>query len=777
MFKKWFNRFKSPNKSGSGSVQSLDSERFAKIYELELSNMEGAPSYTLTHQITIGSEIGNIVVADPSVSPRHATFVLQQEVISLIDHSSMAGTYINGKKINSGKYVILEETDVVACGDLEVRIKVRHEAFPEESETDSPPEEMPDYKPAMPAGDLQLDDIQSPQLTSKPQKETPPPAEKKVMTFKVQSTSNSTASPEAKKKKKFKLKLTSYHAANSLVRILAIIGDVLFSIVLIEVMWTFDSFRGFLEYVPSLFFELIGMDQETLWSLVTTDVPEIKPLVDEALVIANQIVPVGPLFMTFIIVRLISTFVLGVSISEFMVGMRAVGNGVWNRIGGVLRVLLGIITGPFLIFDLPSVMSRRTFKEFMTFTNTDAYSKMMTFVGSLIWFPLLAVLFLVSPMIRGLEIVEPIDVTTKIDKRVKVADQSPPPAGAEVAQPTSTPTVMDGSKYYGFDYTYNPLDVSVIPFFKFQGGNNKLKYQTGTTFYLKELQSPVNFQIYKTFDLKELLAMALRGNFLLFSKYPELYNYSHEVTDKSFLKGQTPESQERFANEFINFTKLSFGISADNIVETVQTQTFMIKGLVDFKEALIGLFEYKDFNKLDLVQIGNTIFFRANYLGNAPFDLIIPLTKGPGRIYKVSFGKRQGLKDSSNKYYKYIMEKSNWLSPIYPLPSDKMTAMEAAEFFGTLDVKQKKVDRNRALALYGYYYELSTDVLKRADMNEYGILKKSIEDVAEIFTKLLSGVRPPETAESDKQILKNFNDLKSAIDSRNFVFFGLEQNI
>src|SRR5690606_27270404 len=77
----------------------------------------------------------------------------------------------------------------------------------------------------------------------------------------------------------------------------------------------------------------------------------------------------APLFLLFILFRFISTLILGVSVSELCLSLRSKGNVIWTRIGGALRVLIGAITGPFLVFDAPAVISRRTFKEVLSFTH------------------------------------------------------------------------------------------------------------------------------------------------------------------------------------------------------------------------------------------------------------------------------------------------------------------------------------------------------------------------------------------------------------------------
>lgn len=60
MFSKLFGQKEVPAFNGNLEITPKpDGFRWIKVFDLELSNMEGLPTYTLRHQLTIGSEIGN----------------------------------------------------------------------------------------------------------------------------------------------------------------------------------------------------------------------------------------------------------------------------------------------------------------------------------------------------------------------------------------------------------------------------------------------------------------------------------------------------------------------------------------------------------------------------------------------------------------------------------------------------------------------------------------------------------------------------------------------
>jgi pSer/pThr/pTyr-binding forkhead associated (FHA) protein len=72
--------------------------------------------------MTIGREAGNaLVLADPSVSHRHATMRLEGDWWRVYDAGSRNGTYVNGERVGAGGYSLLHD-DVVTVGRTEIRL-------------------------------------------------------------------------------------------------------------------------------------------------------------------------------------------------------------------------------------------------------------------------------------------------------------------------------------------------------------------------------------------------------------------------------------------------------------------------------------------------------------------------------------------------------------------------------------------------------------------------------------------------------------------------------
>jgi hypothetical protein len=720
---KLFKRKSLPENDGELAQMVAPGLTYRKAFELQLNNMEDTPVYELTHQLSIGSEIGNIVVADPSISPRHATFILQQEVVSVIDHGSVGGTLVNGTKIPAGKYIILEETDAIHLGDLELKLVVKNIS-----------EEMEEI-PEIPEEEEETKVIATPVVPASTKKSP------KVMMLQA---------PE--------------YATNSLVRLLAVICDFLLAYSLLVILHPFDEVRSFLEFIPSFLLSLVEADWKGIWEAFTADYAFVGAMFEDAVKFFSNTLHPGPLVVMFLLVRLTSTLIFGVSISELFLGVGSKGNILWKRIGGGLRVLVGIITGPFLVFDIPAVISRRTFKEFLTFTHTFVNSKFWTILGAIVLLPTLLALALISPMIQGFELPRTIAINEKIEQRLKVRT-APTEATAAV------PLVTDASSALNLELNYNPAEVTIIPQFKFQGVRNKIALKNGLQFYQKDLLSTVGFEVYKTFDMSELLGIGMRGNVFLYDKFPQIYNfvYSAEDSNPAFKKTENQVTQLAFANEMIEFVKMSFSLDAENALERMQTDTLLIKGLIDFKSSFLSLIEYKDFDRVGFIKIGNMVFMKISFMKQKPFDLLMPLMKGEGRLFKVNFPSKENLEAVASKFYKYNLEKSNWTPELKGQTSEVMTALQVLDLFST--PKLKTIPQDKAQALYGYYFETSSAVISLGDPILVEVWKNDVKSLI----KLLEAMPAASEDETIQKLQQNFKDLLDALETKNMDYFGVSQ--
>lgn len=752
MLSKLFKRKSVPTKEGTSEPSRFEKQQYIKVFELVLSNMEDSPVYALKNQLTVGSEIGNIIISDPSVSPRHATFILQQDVVSVMDHGSVAGTSVNGNKIPAGKYVILEENDVVNVGDLEIKLKVGTASVPIE--------EIPYEEPAEEAKE---------EAQSKEESKPKP------------SISSLTASPKEKgfnkeeilkkaKKNKTQVSLAGRtYSANAVVRVLAVICDLLLSYSIIIVFLPFDEFRHFLEFIPEMLLSLIPPEANEITNDLLKDYGFVTEMLKDLYSFFSSTFHFGPLLIVFILNRLVTTLFFGASISEVMLGMRKSGNGIWARVGGVLRVIIGVFTGPFLIFDLPAVVSRRTFKEIITFTNLQVPSKFISILGILFYLPLVLAFLVVAPLVEGLEPPEPVIISDRIEQRVRVK-KTESEATTEVAAPVS-----DFSDALNMELTYSPDEVHVFTGFKFLGASNKVNLKTSLIFYQRDLQREVEWEVFKTFDFKELLGVGMKGNVFLYDKYPEIYNYVYQSddTNPAFKKTKNDKAETVFANQFIEFTKNAFSLSLENTLDIMQEQTPVLKSFIDYKASFFSLIEYKDYSEIGFQKIGNAIFMRISYQKQKPFDLLIPLIRGQGKIYKVSFGTKENSGSVISKFYKFNLVKTNWFPGAAPERGETFSALQVYDLFSKDSFKKQLMTAAGSQSFYGYYYETSAAILKTNDSVELDIWKNNVRNTIKLIETLPAPVLQEGEEDFRAKLIQNFRDLSDALENNNTDYFGI----
>ncbi len=739
MLKNLFRKKSLPQEDGNSGSPSAQGRR-VKRFDIILQNLEGSPEYELKHKLVIGREVGDIVINDPSISPRHASFTLQDDVVSVIDHGSQRGTFINGRKIPVGKFIIVETGDSIKLGDLDLKIQAGSKIL---DESDIPESPFPKTSTTIIA---------------------PPPVPKATPT-----PLSSGRKPDMKKRAKGKKKqfsFTTYRSANAFLRVLALLGDFFLAYILLILLLPFDDFKAILDIIPRFLSEFLPIPMEEVGELLKRDFQLPVETVVEVFDFLNSYLEIYPLVVMYAFVRLISTFILGISFSQFMFGIRGGMNKIWARIGGVLRVLVGFLTWPFLIFDLPALISRRTFKEVITFTHLYNSSKIASAFGIVFYPILLLVAFIFAPLFQGFEISEPVLINEKIVERVTTEGEAIP---AE--------KIRSGfSQFFQLALAYPADEFSLIPRFTFVGDGAKTKMEPSLSiFEKKNLKTFVNLSLVKNFDLAALIELALRGNPFLQNRFPTLYEYAYTSasTIDAVVKPQDEQREIKFEKELMELILLSFKLSLENSLDVIQGETPILAGLVHFRASLLGLLDGRAYTDGGFIKIGDTVFLKF-VTDKISEDYLFPL-RPKGRLYQVKFEGQspQVVNNLKNKIYKFALFRSDWGSSRRPTRGETLNALEVIDAF-TVDYRENKFAMDLAQALYGYYYERSGEVLGEDIPEEKQIWLNSLTSVIQIL-ETMDASTSPETEEARSKLLNNFRDLKTAFESGNSSFFGVSK--
>lgn len=703
-----------PQNNGESMKSSVAKNNYIKTFEIVLENMEGRPKYPLAHQLTIGKEVGNIVLADESLASKHATFVLQDNVVSIVDHNTLNGTYINDQRIQSGRFIILDESDHIKLGDLEVTLKVGHmvqkvdEEFMEEIELDQEVKTLP-------------------------------------------------------KKEEKKLKLVSVsrsHSTNAVVRVLSLMADFLLAYTVTLILSPLPEYKDLTHHLPQVIESVLGVMQiETLISMAQMDFSSFVLVVKDVYENVLGEFDLIPLVATFISLRLVGILLFGVSFSELFLGTRAQGHVLWKRVGGVLREFLSYFMLPFFFLtDLPCLFSRRTLKEVLTNTQLIYPSKLIGFLSTIVYFPLLVGLFLLSPLVKGLSLPEPIFISEKIEKRPKLQDVA------------DTAALMrhEMSENLGLNIDYDERKLFLYPTVEIN--KEKRKFKSALYFYDKELNRQVRFEILKKFNSKRILQTAMHANMQLMNRFPRLYEFAFSIPEQNPFKNVDAKKYGEFSLQYIELMKLAFELHLDNAQMVFENETFLLEGLLNFKEDFIKNLERDDFQKLSFIQLGDFIFFKASYVAKEPFDLLIPLFPQNGVIYKITFDQQKDLKDLSARFYFNYLDKVDWFSRERMLMGESLTTLQFFDFFHNMKFKNWAWDEKGMQALYQTHYNLSIEVLK----NNQDYLRQNFIKTLKSFKLLIDQTLPtPMDTEASLKFKQNMSDLMIAVEAKDYSFFQL----
>lgn len=832
MFGKWFKKKTLPTNVGKSEPSRTQKSHRPKIYELELSNMEDSPVYSLSHQISIGSEMGNIVIADPSISPKHATFFVQDEVVFIMDHGSVSGTFIKGKKIDPGKKILLEDNDLITLGDLEVKLTSRRapvqiEELPElpTDITEATPQLNPETE-VKTNSDLKLNsreidklDSNAPSLVGLDLNENTGShniGEKEIQNKVEEKTNSKINPPEATSKKSFvpdyheptgshpslleklnnkknekKKKKNNFflskpvYSANAIMRVFAVILDLLVSYSILIIFSPFEVFNEILGFIPELLATELDIDWKALWVAFIEDYNFIQEIINDVTTLVPLSFNFISLLLVYVLLRFFSTIIFGVSLSEYFIGIRPTGNKIWSRIGGVIRVVVGIFTWPFIIFDIPAVVSRRTLKEFITFTNIHTPSVLKCIFSFIFYVPLVLGLTLISPMFEGLEPPAPIAVNEMIERKAapkKIeADSNFAESETTISEPEEI-KLKDSSNNLKLSLEYSPKMAQIIPKLSLRGVKQSAEVTSGIILYHRQEKIILEFEVFKRFDLKELLSIAFKGNIFLFEKYPQLHDYVYQPNglNPALRKKKDETQSEKFSKELVEFTRMSFSVSFENFTQIMEEKTPLIKGLIDYKNAFLKILDTKNLDQIQVVKIGNGRFFKISFDKQKPFDLLIPLNADGGKVFKLSFENKEDYLKKSHLFYKEIFSTADWINSI-PVTTniEVMSSLEIFDAWSTYNFTNSFLTSpEKAQKLYGHYFEASSLILQENNSHLLTIWKNQLSNILKLIS-LLPEPKVTNEEENPEQLKKklhqNFTDLLNAIENNDLNFFGASQ--
>lgn len=798
--KSLFKLFKLPLKGGKQETLVRENQALTR-YVLSFTNIEDSPTYELRDHFTLGSDLGDMVLEDCNLSPKHASFSLKDGVVTVMDYGSASGTFIDDHKIEAGKSVILNDGDIVVMGDVQVQLLVQESgidgiefdraASEDESQEDEASEsegseerteedsfEMEEASPSEEATKTQLKAMPLKSSEEEPKEKTRElildgqtnlnikPKELKEDGTVAKRIQAMRALKDSGKKPEKKILVAAGvdRSANTLPRMVGIIFDVLCVVIIWQIFSPYDDFRVAANILPEMFTEYFIPEWNNLVALsgeqATYDqiMSEIAPIAKDLM---EQFV-ISSILGILLVWRIVTSLLLGSSLGMWMAGIRSYGSFLSKRAGGAIREIIGAVTFPLLIFDLPALFSRRTFKEVITRTNLYTPSKGAVVISWLFFFPIVLAGLIVSPLFRGLEFNEQIVISDELSVRIK--------SKKEEGGPVAVTYQVYKSRWFGLQLELDVVKWIVVPRFSWSQTEKGSVLQPALVFH-HEQEAKFPLLLLKNFDWYALLNLPMSHNPFLQNSFPEIWAYvqSQRLKDVKNIQYRPTEVQKKkFEVELQELVSAAFKLDVENIFEHILVHGPLIKGLIEFRHELLSLLDGSLEGDWKFSLHGKTIVLVREVSGVKPYDLIVPLNQGRGRIFKVGYGSQK--------------EKRNLMKIMSEL-WDKVAWQEEAEGEGVqtpivIDIisrlaAQGEIDEASGEKLFEVYFDLASKVvaLPKEDGRNQSI-EQSLKSVVEILQRFQKIKAETLDVMLMEKLLNKLNEVKTNLENRNAPYFA-----
>jgi pSer/pThr/pTyr-binding forkhead associated (FHA) protein len=797
-------------KSGTSDPVSAISAQLT--YFIQFSNLEDNPLYELSSSLSIGSQAGDVVVDDPSLSPKHCTIFLNQDVISVLDHGSREGTFIKEHQIPAGRMVILADGDFIRIGELELdvvsqqvkpsplikadtpksgsapnldstqeivldpnaglsldldeeEIELTDEELSLDKGIDSVAEQADDSDPDFDkTADIQIpENFNEEPLDKKPglfsriftkkdknietQKDINEQSEaimddqqKRPGLFaRIFKKKNVAAKPVVTKlvkpiKKKINIQYddddTASTSANALSRSLAVLADSLlaYSLYLImgpmELSWQFYeditqlialNYTKFLQpHVDTHLAAYIAKVPQMIWELVKEGIPYL-----------------GVLYL-FLGIRVISTLILGRSFGQLLLGISAKGNIIWTRIGGVLREILAPILLPFIVLDIVVLFGKRSLKEALTFTKIQINSKLAFFGGLFLGLPIVVVIFLVSPLLKGGKLTPVIAFK---------------PLKSVEGKPLESPVSIISNYFRLKFFIDNKLPYTTYPGFELTVKNGKKTVYPVINFHSQTLGENLQLIKLKSFNLSALLKYAVQSDPLLEKKFPSIKKFVTDVGqgNKNFKKAKlSKKEQALFMKEISTYITAAFKLDFASLGDHAKVYGPFLKGYVDIRDELKRLSGLESVSEVLMKTIGSTPYlvlaeYQAGRKGKVKLSYF-PLNAGSAVVNQLVLSNAAKKNKEIENFESLVLANVEVLAEdVEKVTSSSKASIDSMEIFDFYFNNDSIVEREATLQhFYQLIYDNSAQAMRLGNAKLIDLLKFDTKKLIKVFGVLQS---------------------------------------
>jgi len=544
-------------------------------------------------------------------------------------------------------------------------------------------------------------------------------------------------------------------SANAFFRLLALVTDIIFFALIIEnipqkTMLLIEIDKG----IKFVLDKLVPLFKTHALKYVDLAYAKVPALVKIQETIVNAYQEEHFLYIQYLILligfQLVCTFLFGVSLGQFLFGIKAKGNFVLKRILGVFRVILNYLLLPFFVlFELPTLFSKRSFKEILSFTQLEMVSKLRVFLTLFLIFPLMGLGFIVAPLLENFTVPKAIIVESQDELKLeKVSTKF-----THYSQ--ALKLTVDRSN-----------TLSLLPKLKVVQVDGKKSVQMGFVGIIKENDKVESVEILRDvkLNLSKFFLNYTKLNPFVYLKYKTLLDVVHDASnDNPNFKSKSFPNQA-FATELIGVLKGAFSFSIDDpsqSIEFLKAHGPFFIAHMDVRNNLLNLVS-NPVTKIEISQVGSSfsllIYTQA---GKKNFLRIIPLNGNKVYSYKVQYESAQALE----RVLKFDYNSEN---------SQNLPSFSVAGFLDIISGDNEIESAQVFQQLYQSLYSFGMKSLSDQDEKSLALLQSSIRDTIELFENKLDSIKVKKSVKD--KLVQNLNDLLQAIVDKDNKFFGIENS-
>tara|TARA_Y100000590_G_scaffold470768_1_gene669779 strand:- start:845 stop:2479 length:1635 start_codon:yes stop_codon:yes gene_type:complete len=481
-------------------------------------------------------------------------------------------------------------------------------------------------------------------------------------------------------------------------------------------------------------------------------------------------------FGLYLAIRFYGSLVLGVSFSQWLLGLRAVGNSTWKRIGAGARVVLELFLGPLLIGEILLLFNRPSLKESLSHTRLSSTDGKFSLYAGLIWVPCLILFSTTSPLFKGLSLMQEI-VVNPVRENLNLKDQGS----------------FDGFTNYKsnrFKFrAFNSLGddrFMLLPNFEIvkEGSNKKIKPYLWL--YDHKTQKDAYIKIEERFSLLSLLENAKLGNPLFKKQYPILFDTLGQKREQ-FLKRKYEKAfenkkilSEEVSLEIQDLIYKSLRLGSGSLIAHVFREGPFIRGFTEVRNKIIEKSFKGAVPEIDFGKIGNQNFLRFKqlfeekvFLDKRMVETYIPIETNNSLTLRFYWGEDLKSALSRKNFRESFLHSIDWYFDYFnifdfPISSEEVNSLTVLDYFTKTILNKEQRDKLED-AIFRIYFKSGRRALQKNDEVLVEILYANLNRLYLVSNYINESKR---NYYSNK-FLVHLRDLRQSLKSRDFNYFGI----